>query len=235
VFTGIVRDVGRLIEVMDLSHAQDKASSSIWMKSQSSSVGQRLAVVTKLPQDLFELGCSVACNGVCLTVIQILDVPSTGETILEFDVGPETLQRSTFRDAAKGLAINIEPALRVGDSLGGHELTGHVDSMAQVVSLSRTLDSDFWRLVIAAEKSFLQWCVPQGSVAIEGTSLTIAKIEESTEKLQLEIMLVPHTMENTRFKDLAAGSMVNIEFDSKVKAIVQTVRSILPQLLKVNP
>jgi riboflavin synthase len=215
-FTGIVKDVGRVLDVLNLSEA----------------VGKRVVIVTSLKESLFELGCSVACNGVCLTVVNILTVPSTSETILEFDVGPETLDRTTFAMVQKGQAVHLEPALCVGDSLGGHELSGHVDALGEVLSLEQTQGSDFWRLKVKVDAAFARWCVPQGSIALAGTSLTLARIETLASGVMLEIMLIPHTMNNTHFKDLKNGSRIEVEFDSKVKAIVQTLQSLLPQMLK---
>ena len=220
-FTGIIRDVGRVLDVVPLGQG-----------------GSRVVVVTSLQKNLFELGCSVACNGACLTVVDFHEVPSTQETLLEFDVGPETLARTTWGSAQKGRAVNLEPALRAGDSLGGHEVLGHVDTLGRVVSFEQTNDSGFWRLRIEIQGPYLTYCIPQGSVTLAGVSLTLAAVEALEAEgagVCIEIMIVPHTLEKTHFANLKAEDSLEVEFDCRVKTIVQTVKALLPGLLPTSP
>jgi len=149
-------------------------------------------------------------NGVCLTA-----VASTDGT-LEFDVVPETLRRSSLGRLRPGAAVNVEPALRAGEPLGGHLVQGHVDGMGQV------LRADEEGLEIAAALEILRYCVEKGSITVEGVSLTIASLGEEG----FGVALVPHTREATTLGAVAPGDEVNLEVDVIAKYVERLLDTI---------
>ena len=153
-------------------------------------------------------GDSVSLDGVCLTVADVRDGS------LVFDVVPETLARAK----PFGERVNVEPALRAGEPLGGHYVQGHVDA----VGLVRTLDTagaDV-RLTIEAPRDVLRYCVEKGSIAVDGVSLTIAGVDEET----FTVALVPHTLAITTLGGLELGSPVNLEVDVLAKYVEKAIR-----------
>ena len=156
------------------------------------------------------IGDSVAVDGVCLTVVGV------DEGHLAFDVVPETIRRvKPF-----GAEVNIEPALRAGEPLGGHYVQGHVDAVGRVRSVDRS--GDDVRVVVEAEPEMLRYCVEKGSVTMDGVSLTIAELGEDA----FAVALVPHTLEVTTLSGLAPGSPVNVEVD----VLAKYVERLLPSL-----
>jgi len=150
-----------------------------------------------------ELGDSIAVDGVCLTVV------GAGDGRLEFDVVPETLSRvKRF-----GERVTVEPALRAGDPLGGHQVQGHVDGVGRVASVEP--DAGGARLRIEAPAELLRYCVEKGSITVDGVSLTVAAVDERA----FEVALIPHTLEVTTLSDLAPGSEVNLEVDVLAKYV----------------
>ena len=179
-FTGLVEEVGTVL-------ARD---------------GARLAVGARLVREGAELGASVAVNGACLTVVE------RGAGRLEFDLGPETLARTTLGELGGGDPVNLERPLRLGGLVGGHLVQGHVDGIGVVTKLDR--DGDTARLRVEWEDAGLsELVVPQGSVAVDGVSLTVAALERRA----LEIMLIPHTLGHTTLGRIEAGKRVNLEMD----------------------
>jgi riboflavin synthase len=176
VFTGLVREVGRVASFDD----------------------GRLVVEASAEA---RLGDSIAIDGVCLTVVGAAD----GR--LAFDVVPETLAR------VKPFAgrVNVEPALRAGDPLGGHQVQGHVDGVGRIVSV--TVEGDGRRLRIELAPELLRYCVEKGSITVDGVSLTVAAIDERG----IDVALIPHTLEATTLSELEPGSLVNIEVDVLAK------------------
>jgi riboflavin synthase len=150
-----------------------------------------------------EIGDSIAIDGVCLTVVE----RSAGS--LAFDVVPETLSRvKSFGDR-----VNVEPALRAGDPLGGHQVQGHVDGTGTVASVETTADGV--RVRIEAAPELLRYCVEKGSITVDGVSLTVAAVDETG----FEVALIPHPLEVTTLGDLAAGDDVNLETDVLAKYV----------------
>jgi len=164
--------------------------------------GARLVVSARLVQDGTSVGASIAVNGACLTVVeQALDR-------LAFDLGPETLARTTLGDLARGDAVNLERPLRLGGLVGGHLVQGHVDGVGRVAGLAR--EEDTARLRIEWQSPALgALLIPQGSVAVDGVSLTVAALDRDA----FEIMLIPHTLAQTTLGRLEAGKRVNLEMD----------------------
>jgi riboflavin synthase len=157
-----------------------------------------------------ELGDSVAIDGVCLTVIE------NGAGRLAFDVVAETIDRiKPF-----GASVNLEPALRAGDPLGGHYVQGHVDGVGRVVSVAP--EPDGVRVRVEPPAGLLRYLVEKGSVALEGVSLTVAAVDESC----FEIALIPHTLAETTLSELTTGSLVNVEID----VLAKYVEKLLPPL-----
>ncbi|MHC5055115.1 MAG: riboflavin synthase [Planctomycetota bacterium] len=160
-----------------------------------------------------EVGDSIAVAGVCLTVVDVAD----GGARVSFDVVKETLDRTTLGGLAPRARVNLEPALRVGDALGGHFVTGHVDGAAKLVS--RKVVGDGAELTFEADAALLQDVVPKGSVAVDGVSLTVARLAPST----FTVAAIPHTLSATTLGDLAPGARVNVETDMLVKAVRRIV------------
>jgi riboflavin synthase alpha subunit len=165
----------------------------------------RLVVATSVPA---EVGDSVAIDGVCLTVVEAQN------GTLAFDVVPETLARAK----AFGQRVNVEPALRAGEPLGGHYVQGHVDGIGRVRALDRT-GADV-RMTIEAPPEVLRYCVEKGSITVDGVSLTIAGLDDNT----FTVALVPHTLALTTLGTIERGSEVNLEADVLAKYVERLVR-----------
>jgi riboflavin synthase len=160
----------------------------------------RLVVETSVEA---QVGDSVAVNGVCLTVVD------GDRTTLSFDVVPETVSRTK----PFGAEVDMEPALRVGEPLGGHYVQGHVDGVGRV----RSFEGE--RLTVEAPEQILRYCVEKGSIALDGVSLTIAALHDDA----FEVALVPHTLEVTTLGALAPGDPVNLEVDVLAKYVERLV------------
>ena len=187
-FTGIIQSVGRVAatearggDLRLVIDARDLASKV---------EARRLAV-----------GESVAVNGTCLTVID----PADGH--FSADVSRETLDLTTTGSLKPGDAVNLESALRAGDPLGGHLMSGHVDGMARVVSLHR--DARSMRVTFEVPEAFARFIAPKGSVGLDGISLTVNEVEGR----RFGVNLIPHTVEVTTFGSLREGQWVNLEVD----------------------
>ena len=162
----------------------------------------RLVVAATIARDGSELGASVAVNGVCLTVV---DRPAEG---LVFEVGPETLHRTALGDLVAGRRVNLERPLRFGGALGGHLVLGHVDGVATVERVERVESTARVRIALP-DRELAPLLIPQGSVAVDGVSLTVAALAVTT----FEVMLIPHTLAVTTFGALVGGETVNVETD----------------------
>jgi len=159
-----------------------------------------------------EQGDSVAIAGVCLTVV------ANGGGRLAFDVVPETLTRvKPFRDR-----VNVEPALRSGDPLGGHQVQGHVDGVGRVASVEP--EGDGVRARIEPPAELLRYCVEKGSVTVDGVSLTVASVDETG----FDVALIPHTLAETTLSRLAAGDNVNLETD----VLAKYLEKLLPDTMR---
>jgi riboflavin synthase len=182
VFTGIIREIG---SVENVERTPD---------------GARMRVRAEVAGDLPE-GDSVAVNGVCLTVA------ASGDGAFEADVMNQTLLLTTLGDLAAGSRVNLEPAVRAGEPLGGHLVQGHADGTASVASIS---DDGFARRVrIVVPDGLRRYVAEHGSIAIDGVSLTVAALAAEG----LEVSLIPETLERTTLGDLTEGSEVNVEVD----------------------
>jgi riboflavin synthase len=168
--------------------------------------GGRLVLETSVQA---AVGDSIALDGVCLTVV------SGDDKTLAFDVVPETLARSTLGAVEAGDLVNVEPALRLGDELGGHLVQGHVDGVGRVRSSEP--EGDGRRLWIEAPPAVLRTCVEKGSITVAGVSLTIAELTDDA----FAVALVPHTLATTTLGDLGRGDEVNLEADAIGKYVAR--------------
>jgi len=195
VFTGIVRAIGTVVGV---SRAPDAT---------------RLEIDPSPWDPAPEPGDSIACSGCCLTLAH-----TTRAGAWAFDAIPETLARSTLGSWSEGTRVNLERALRVGDTLDGHRVQGHVDATGEVLAIGQT---DGWRLRISVPIALRRWMIPKGSVAIDGVSLTIASLADDAS--WIECAIIPETLARTTISALAPGERVNLEGDIMVKTIVATL------------
>ena len=181
-FTGIVTDLGRLRSV------EQRGDS-------------RLVIETGYDTAALAEGASVCCSGACLTVVD------RGPGWFAVDVSAETLSKTTLGDWRPGRAINLERALKVGDELGGHIVSGHVDGVAEVLECRP--EGDSLRFLFAAPADLAGFIAPKGSVAIDGVSLTVNEVEDR----RFGINIIPHTAAVTGFGELQPGDRVNLEID----------------------
>jgi riboflavin synthase len=181
-FTGIITDVGR---VRAVKPGGDTA----------------VTIATAYDTEDIAIGASIACAGVCLTVTE------TGAGWFAVQASAETLSRTTLGQWREGSAINLERALKVGDELGGHILSGHVDAVAEIAS--RRPEGDSVRFVFAVPPPFDKAIAPKGSVALDGVSLTVNEVAGR----RFGVNIIPHTQANTTFGAAQAGDRVNLEID----------------------
>ncbi|HET7648452.1 MAG TPA: riboflavin synthase [Gaiellaceae bacterium] len=197
-FTGIVRELGGVVSV---AGGED---------------GIRLEVEAPETAAAAALGDSVALAGVCLTVVAVEG------SRLAFDAVPETLSRTSLGRLAAGGSVNVEPALRVGDALGGHMLQGHVDGVGAVRSVDR--EGEGRRVWLDAPEDVLRYCVEKGSVAVDGVSLTVAALDGDG----FAVALIPHTLAVTTLGALAPGDTVNLEVDVLAKYVEKLLAARTP-------
>lgn len=167
--------------------------------------GKRLEIECAPLAATAALGDSIAINGCCLTV-----VARDGDR-LAFEAGPETLARTNLGELAQGRAVNLEASLRVGDPLGGHFVTGHVEALATLVE--RHDDRDWSTLWFSFPAEFGRYMVPKGSIAVDGVSLTLVDVEPT----RFSVALIPHTLAATTLGKLTIGDRVNLETDLLAK------------------
>jgi riboflavin synthase alpha subunit len=194
-FTGIVRERGRVV------------------RADGGADGVALELEAPETAAVSGVGDSVSIGGVCLTVTTVADGRLT------FHAVPETLERSSLGRLAPGAYVNLEPALRAGDPLGGHYVQGHVDGVGQVRALEA--EGQGSRLTVAAPVELLRYCVEKGSITVEGVSLTIAELHEDA----FAVALVPHTLQVTTLGALQPGDAVNLEVDVLAKYVEKLVQN----------
>jgi riboflavin synthase len=189
VFTGLVREVGEVVAL------------------EGGAGGVRIELSAPAIAAAAEIGDSVAIDGVCLTVV------SSSAGRLAFAAVPETLARSTLGTLEQGSRVNLEPALRAGDPLGGHYVQGHVDGVGSVRSAEA--EGDGRRIWFDAPPELLRYVVEKGSIAVQGTSLTVAAVDHTG----FAVALIPHTLAETTLGTLGAGDRVNLEADVLAKYV----------------
>lgn len=169
----------------------------------------RFVIGTALAMEKVAIGASIACHGVCLTVVE-KGTDADGPWFA-VDVSAETLAKSALADWQPGVRVNLEKSLKVGDELGGHIVTGHVDAVGRVVSV--TPDGDSKRFSFAAPASLAPYIAQKGSVALNGASLTVNEVADTPEGVTFGVNIIPHTQQWTTFGAVQAGDRINIEID----------------------
>jgi riboflavin synthase len=195
-FTGIVEEVGSV------------------RRTQFMSGGQRIQVEASTVLEGTRAGDSILVNGVCLTVEKIEKGAFTAF------LSAETLEKTTFRDVASGHRVNLERALALGGRLGGHLVSGHVETRGQVLELKK--DGEGFRLVVSCTAEFSPYIVPKGSVSVDGVSLTIVEDLGGA----FSVSMIPETFEKTTFRLKTAGNFVNLEPDLILKYVMSVIRNL---------
>jgi riboflavin synthase len=176
----------------------------------------RLRIACPFDPEAIAVGASIACSGVCLTVVeralrQAQD--ERGKAWFAVDVSAETLSRTAKDSWAEGARLNLEPSLRLGDELGGHIVSGHVDAVGAVVG--RAGEGDSIRLTLEAPKELAPFIAPKGSIAVDGVSLTVNEVaDQPGGAVRFGLNVIPHTAEVTTLGALAEGDEVNLEIDT---------------------
>ena len=191
-FTGIVTDVGTIAKADPLPE------------------GVRLRIETNYDPATIAIGASISCAGVCLTVVAL---PETGanDRWFEVEAWEEALRLTTASAWQSGARINLERALKIGDELGGHIVSGHVDGMAEIVD--RKDEGDAVRFTLEAPRELARFIAPKGSVALDGTSLTVNQVEGA----RFDVLLIHHSISVTTWGERAIGDRVNLEVDTMAR------------------
>ena len=184
-FTGIISDVGTILEVTQMGDT-------------------RYVIETSYDTKGIDIGASIACSGVCLTVIEKMETPSPRFAV---EASAETLNVTTAKKWAVGTKLNLERALKMGDELGGHIVSGHVDGIAEIKSIEP--DGDSLRFVFAAPEELAMFIASKGSVTLDGTSLTVNEVRGNN----FGVNMIPHTQAVTTWGQSKFGDLINIEID----------------------
>lgn len=193
-FTGIVTDIGRI------SRVEARGDT-------------RARINTAYDVGTIDIGASIACNGCCLTVVA--KGVDGSQNWFDVDYSAETLSKTNLGDWAEGSRINLERALRLGDELGGHLVSGHVDGVAEVIAIED--DGDSTRIMFDAPLELARFIAPKGSVVLNGTSLTVNEVEGC----RFGVNLIPHTKAVTTWGDVASGDIVNLEIDTLARYVAR--------------
>ena len=185
-FTGIVTDVG---EVVSAEQRGDL----------------RLRVRTGYDLGTVDLGASIACSGICLTVVD------KGDDWFAVDVSAETVSRTAKDIWREGARLNLERPLRMGDELGGHIVTGHVDAVGEVIGAQSEGDSS--RITVRVDRSLAPAIAQKGSITLDGVSLTVNDVRDAEDGTHFSVNIIPHTAHETTLGDLAQGRQLNVEID----------------------
>ncbi len=189
-FTGIITDIG---EVRELEQRGDL----------------RARIATKYDTSGIDLGASIASDGVCLTVIEL------GDDWYDVEISAETVSKTNLADWKVGRRVNLERALKVGDELGGHIVSGHVDGVAEIIKMEDEGDST--RVTLRAPNDLAKYIAQKGSVALNGTSLTVNDVDGA----DFGINFIPHTKEMTTWGDAKVGDMINLEIDTLARYVAR--------------
>ncbi|MBI5129642.1 MAG: riboflavin synthase [Rhodopseudomonas palustris] len=188
-FTGIVTDIGEIERLTPTAQGQL----------------HRLRIACRFDQATIADGASIASNGVCMTVVG--SGTANGRTWYEVDAGAETLALTTAKSWGVGTRLNLERALKIGDELGGHIVTGHVDGIATIVAREEL--PDMARFTLETSRELARFIAPKGSVTLDGTSLTVNTVDAT----RFSVLIIPHTLSATILGGWQVGSAVNIEVD----------------------
>ena len=199
-FTGIITDIGQIERV-----------------EQRGDIRARLK--TSYDHETIALGASIACNGVCLTVVDFgagwFDVDISAETVSKTNIGPSDTATNSRSAWVEGGRVNLERALKLGDELGGHIVSGHVDGIAEITAI--TEDGDSTRVEFKVAKDLARFIAPKGSVALNGTSLTVNEVGDES----FGVNFIPHTKTVTTWDDMAVRDLVNLEIDTLARYVAR--------------
>jgi len=193
-FTGLIEEIGKLTSTAPFGS------------------GIKFSVSAKKILTDAKIGDSIAINGVCLTIVEIL------ENGFSFDVSPETLSRTNLGTLKIGEYINLERALKLSDRLGGHIVQGHIDTLGKIVGITQLKEHTIFKIEIPTK--YRELIVEKGSIAIDGISLTINSIQNNT----IELNIIPHTIKETNLQYRKIGDLVNIEFDIIGKYVLNALK-----------
>lgn len=190
-FTGLISDIGKIVAIT------------------TSNDTTRLRIACGYPPEVIALGASIACSGPCLTAVEI--GIEEGRTVFDVEAARETLERTTLGTWTVGRHINLERSLRIGDELGGHLVSGHVDGIATV--LARTDYGTTVRFDLEAPAPLARFIAEKGSVSLDGTSLTVNSVEAN----RFSVLLIPHSLAMTTWSEVQVGSRLNLEIDQMAR------------------
>jgi riboflavin synthase len=191
-FTGIINDLGEVIKV----HEKDEQL-------------RRITIGCGYDPESIDIGASIACSGICLTVVE--RGRAGNRTSFAVDTAAETLRMTTAGSWRRGTRLNLERSLRLGDELGGHLVSGHVDGIAELIARDDFLDSV--GLSFRAPAELARFIAPKGSVTLDGVSLTVNEVNGDT----FSVLIIPHTLKVTTFGSLEPGARLNLEVDQMAR------------------
>ncbi len=200
-FSGIVTGLGEIVEV-------DEKSDGL----------RRLVVACDYDPDSIAIGASIACSGICLTVVE--RGAKADRRLFAVDAAKETLRLTTAGSWGRGTRINLERSLRLGDELGGHLVSGHVDGIAELVSRDDFLDSASFTLRVPNPLS--RFIAAKGSVALDGVSLTVNKVDGD----MFSVLIIPHTLQVTTLGKIEPGAGVNLEVDQLARYVARLMETL---------
>jgi riboflavin synthase len=209
-FTGLVVETGKIASVQSVQAATGGMLTRITVAAAA------------IPAEL-KLGDSVAVSGVCLTAVEV------GEDRFSADLAQETLERTSLGGLQPGSLVNLELPARAQDRLGGHVVQGHVDGVGKLLRLEKMTPGEDWRLELEIPASLCRYVVPQGSITVEGISLTVAAVDAP----RIEIAIIPHTYQATNVHALRSGDPLNIEVDVLAKYAERMAQTQKPSSLSV--
>jgi riboflavin synthase len=192
-FTGIVTDVGRIVETRVTGDLRARIATGYDVKG-------------------IDIGASIACDGVCLTVVALGD---QSDRWFDVEISAETVSKTNLGGWSPGNRVNLERALKVGDELGGHIVSGHVDGLAEVVGVAP--EGGSVRVTFRAPEALARFIAPKGSVALNGTSLTVNEVAGA----EFGVNLIPHTQDVTTWGEVAVGDRVNLEVDTMARYVAR--------------
>ena len=194
-FTGIVTDVGEVVA------------------AESREAGTRFRIATTYDPDTIALGASIACGGPCLTVVE--RGSAGNRAFFDVEASSETLARTTMGEWRPGTRLNLERSLKFGDELGGHLVSGHIDGVARIID--RRDEADMARFAFEAPAELARFIAEKGSVALDGTSLTVNAIDGRN----FDVMIIPHTLAVTTWGERRVGDRVNLEIDTLARYVAR--------------
>ncbi len=194
-FSGIITDIGTITKIEETEESR------------------RFCIACNYDAKDLQLGASIACNGICLTVTDIQN--QNGKACFCVDVSKETLSVTLASQWQTAQDINLELSLRIGDEIGGHFVSGHVDGLAEIVSLKEI--GEMWELSLSTSKDLIKLIAKKGSIAIDGISLTVNEVTADS----FAVMIIPYTLQNTVLKNKKVGDKCSIEIDMLMRYVAR--------------